>query len=295
MTINFPGDAGKKFEMFQYPGGETQVRFTELQITELGSADEVLVFALIQNAESLIGLAMLASALDGMGMLSTLFIPYLPYARADRRFTNVDCYGLGVFAGIVNQMHFDRVITLDAHSKVASEDIENLIDVSPKPIIDMILELPEMAGAKILLPDAGAERYGYSYHAALQCSKKRDPETGKFVGFFVPDISHFGGAKSILVIDDICDGGGTFVGIAEALKAAGVEAELNLYVSHGIFSKGLLELRKYYKRIYTTDSLPQSKRATYDYGLTVIPAGGTMLQSILSPAELWQNAERSKL
>jgi phosphoribosylpyrophosphate synthetase len=41
--------------------------------------------------------------------------------------------------------------------------------------------------------------------------------------------------------------------LAEKLKEAGA-GDLYLVVSHGIFSKGFKELKKHYKKIYTSDS-----------------------------------------
>jgi len=39
-------------------------------------------------------------------------------------------------------------------------------------------------------------------------------------------------------VDDICDGGRTFIESAGLLREAYPEADIHLYVSHGIFSKG---------------------------------------------------------
>jgi ribose-phosphate pyrophosphokinase len=104
----------------------------------------------------------------------------------------------------------------------------------------------------ILLPDEGAVgRYDNLPWPTLNATKKRDPLTGKLSGFEVPPISKFGEGP-ILIVDDICDGGGTFLGIAKEL---GNSRPLYLYTTHGIFSKGFVDLRAMFKRIYTTDSV----------------------------------------
>jgi len=56
-----------------------------------------------------------------------------------------------------------------------------------------------------------------------------------------------------LIVDDICDGGGTFLGLGEELKKKNA-GPLFLAISHGIFSKGFDELVKVYEQIFTTDS-----------------------------------------
>ena len=50
-------------------------------------------------------------------------------------------------------------------------------------------------------------------------------------------------------IDDICDGGQTFISLAQSLKKQGA-AEIFLYVTHGIFSKGLDQLKTCIQHIY---------------------------------------------
>jgi ribose-phosphate pyrophosphokinase len=56
-----------------------------------------------------------------------------------------------------------------------------------------------------------------------------------------------------VIVDDICDGGRTFIGIAQELKMKNA-GDIYLCVSHGIFSHGFDELRKYFKKIFTTNS-----------------------------------------
>ena len=97
-------------------------------------------------------------------------------------------------------------------------------------------------------------------YPVLRCSKKRDPETGKLLGFNVPAKKFFK-TKNVLIIDDICDGGGTFLGIADKLKA--YKLDLHLYVTHGIFSQGFEKLKKSFKSIFTTDSFKKQPKRPF--------------------------------
>ena len=85
----------------------------------------------------------------------------------------------------------------------------------------------------------------------VECSKSRDVKTGKLSGFkvYTDDLQ----GRDCIIIDDICDGGGTFMGLATALKQKNV-GKLYLAVSHGIFSKGFDDLAQYFDAIFTTDS-----------------------------------------
>ena len=85
----------------------------------------------------------------------------------------------------------------------------------------------------------------------IQASKRRDVATGKLSGFAV-DLPE--GEGNYLVVDDICDGGGTFMGLADAAHASEYRATLDLFVTHGVFSKGVGPLQTRYRTVYTTNS-----------------------------------------
>ncbi len=57
------------------------------------------------------------------------------------------------------------------------------------------------------------------------------------------------------IVDDICDGGRTFIELAKTLKEKGAE-KIYLYITHGIFSNGFGDLSTYFEHIYTTNSFP---------------------------------------
>ena len=79
----------------------------------------------------------------------------------------------------------------------------------------------------------------------------RDVKTGKLSGFKVYSDDLEG--QDCIIVDDICDAGGTFMGLATELKKKNA-GKLFLAVSHGIFSKGLDNLTQYFDTIFTTDS-----------------------------------------
>lgn len=254
LLIRYPEDEGIIFRQFTYPAGERQVRILEGKVQDVAGAVKIWVQAKIRNAEDLMALCLLTSAIDGIvpgSKVRDLILPYLPYSRADRRFLKGDCYGLETFASIINTLGYSRVTTLDAHSDKGSWVIRNLNNVSAKPLIDRAFS-NIMNRSVILLPDEGASRYGLK--DALYCEKEREPVTGKLFGFRVPPAASFRDYETILIVDDICDAGGTFIGIAEALGRAGIDLPIYLYVTHGIFSKGTEVLLKHFKGIFTSDS-----------------------------------------
>lgn len=255
--ISYPGD---QYERVDFSAGETQIRLKKETADNCKLAQEVVVTANIKDGD-LTRLGLLTSAIGGMVKYSqkmTLILPYFPYSRADRKFTKADGFGLGTAACIITLFRYDRVLTVDMHSNVIETDycMLGFKNLSPLSMISAALNAEQYRmGSRdisILLPDAGAHRYDLSRLKVpvYQCQKTRIAETGVLSGFIVPEVH----TKHALIVDDICDGGGTFVGIADTLKFQQPEVTLGLYVTHGIFSKGLENLNKRFGRVYCTDT-----------------------------------------
>jgi len=130
------------------------------------------------------------------------------------------------------------------------------------------MQVPEGKYAAVIAPDAGAEKRAGAVAKKLgvpviRAWKNRDVSTGAICGFGFDSntlanllLPFEGAATRMLVVDDICDGGGTFTGLAEAISEHGhIELDLHLFTTHGIYSKGLDVLRRYFSHIYCTDSL----------------------------------------
>lgn len=58
----------------------------------------------------------------------------------------------------------------------------------------------------------------------------------------------------VLIVDDLCDGGATFIAEAEYLKTNFPNKKLNLFVQHGLFTQGLHPLLSYFDEIICTNS-----------------------------------------
>ena len=188
----------------------------------------------------------------GEGAAVTLRLPYLPYARQDRVTVAGEPLSVKVFCTLINAMKFDRVVVADPHSTVAPALLDRVEIESAEGFLGQVLALPEFVGGVALVaPDAGAhkrvlalgERFGAP---VVCCAKLRNTATGKLSGARVldevPDLP-------LLVVDDICDGGGTFVALAALLRRHS-DRPLGLYVTHGLCTKGVAPLRDY-ARLYT--------------------------------------------
>lgn len=176
-----------------------------------------------------------------------------PYTRYDRvMYSNkTDSFGAKVFSIFVNSQKFDKVTIEDPHSEVILNLIDNSVAIDQSKLFNSTVTNAEEFGK--ICPDAGAARK--LKDAVIYCAKDRDPETGKINGMKIESCDD--SAKSyekFIVIDDICEGGGTFLGLANSLKANPEfsDKSLNLYVTHGIFSNGAIsKLLSVYDTIYS--------------------------------------------
>lgn len=194
-------------------------------------------------------------------LVSHLELPWLPWARQDRHMVAGDSFALKVFARQLNTLGFDKVKVLDPHSDAAGAAIDNFVAI-PQEIC--LLHSPTLArqfqqqALMLVAPDAGALKKidavaratGASEYAVL--TKKRDVASGNLTGFAL--VSGDVKGRDVLIVDDLCDAGGTFIGSAQVLRDAGARS-VSLYVTHGIFSKGVENLLSNgIDAIYTTTS-----------------------------------------
>lgn len=237
----------------RFPAGEGHVKV----VNENDGKGELTEVARIYgcDANDLILLGMWADAAQQRGSRTVAQIPYLPGARQDRGMP----FGAWVYAGIINGFKIDHVTAFDVHSPVMESLIRNLGTCVSAPLIRKFIvgrrdreEAQRYVG--IIAPDKGAVERAH-YAAAItglplyKAEKHRDSATGKLSGFSCEPLPDTG---KLLVVDDICDGGGTFMGLAEA---TGLPKErLDLYVSHGVFSGDAPKLHDHFGTIWTTDS-----------------------------------------
>jgi ribose-phosphate pyrophosphokinase len=181
-----------------------------------------------------------------------LVLPLVPGSRQDRLNDKGDfLFTAKSVARMINARCFYKVTILDPHSEVISALINNCNVVKPE---QLYLFNPGMYDA-VLSPDAGAEKRASGVANSLKIPlvhawKKRDIKTGALCGFGY-DKDVLGLNNKVLIVDDICDGGGTFLGLKEVLHPSLV---VDLYVTFGLFTKGSKILTDRFNKVYTTDA-----------------------------------------
>lgn len=192
----------------------------------------------------------------------SLYMPYIPYARADRHMVDRDSFGLQVYSRLLNSYKLDKVVIVDPHSDVASALIDNCEVITQADVINTnpVTQWFSTKDYLLVAPDEGSLKKISKVAANLNrkvaiLGKERDTATGRITNTRLLSDPSVCDGRDCIIVDDICDGGATFIASAAALYAAGARS-VELYVTHGIFSRGLDALKEAgITKIITTDSV----------------------------------------
>lgn len=215
-----------------------------------------------ENEYEFVGLIYITKHLKSHGIQDiNLFMPYIPNARMDRVKDSEDVFTLKFFAEILNSLGLKKATVFDPHSNVSQALIENIDIVQPKEIIEKVIgNIVSVEGKTpfMFYPDEGAGKR-YSGMITLPYAfgiKKRDWKTGDILGLDIAgNVDEIKGA-CVLIADDICSRGGTFLRSAKKLKEVGAE-NVYLYVSHceKTILDGELLRSGLIKKVFTTNSI----------------------------------------
>ncbi len=280
-TLNLvnKGQSDVDFEISPFPDGQQQVTVRRQSLyNSTIITHAVTIKSRLNNFKDLELIVCAVMSLKNCGVKEIhLYVPYFLGSRSDRKFEEGgNNYLKQVICPMINRLEFESVTVIDPHSDVLEACLNNFIKISNFDFILGSLQslFPKVISSSILLsPDAGATKKIYDLAKRLQyeeeiitCGKNRDVK-GNITETIVP---HFDLTKDVIIIDDICDGGKTFIEIAKVIKLRHEQylrekdeiqapGKIILMVTHGIFSKGFSELDKYFDVICCTNSYKDIK------------------------------------
>lgn len=252
-----------QYKAFTFPGGEEHIQITTLCNSNGSTPYDIRIeWRPPYTSAQLMQLHLLTDALrrEYTNRSIHLLMPYLPYARQDRVGNFGEALSLQVFCHLINSLNFQSVTIWDCHSDVGLALLNRVIHIPQETFVQRIPNLTK--DTTLVAPDAGALKKIYKVAALTGCHnilrghKQRDTTTGKITGTGLSN--PFPTTSKFLIVDDICDGGATFIELAQAIRQtySGQIPIIDLYVTHGIFSNGLHILRKHINMIYTPNPWP---------------------------------------
>lgn len=168
----------------------------------------------------------------------TAVIPYFGYARQDRKTDGRTPISAKLVANLISAAGANRVLTMDLHAGQIQGffDIPTDNMIASPVMVEDILRRYQGKDLMVVSPDVGgvvrARSLARRIGADLAIVDKRRPEAG--VSEVMNIIGDVDGRDCILV-DDICDSGGTLVNAAAALKDQGATS-VSAYITHGVLS-----------------------------------------------------------
>lgn len=264
---------GHPIEIERYPNGESRIDVDPIHVKGRGN---FVRFGYHKDGD-LLHLAMVAHHIEAdRDPGSRLFIEYMPYSRMDRVKECHQVFTLKTVCELINGLGFSGVEVVEPHSDVTCA----LLDRSePVSIIPKLLERVKKEISfdddvdALLFPDAGAEkRYGHlATKHSLVAQKHRDFSTGQITGLELWGPPPVPSAK-VIIVDDLCSYGGTFVRCAQAL---GQVQEIHLVVAHAETSIG--DGNRFFDlitHVHTTSSI--QPYPSIERQMTVYPLGGLL-------------------
>lgn len=257
-----------KFTVSKFPDGQQSITINQV----FNETDTIDIYSRLNNFKDLELIICANNALKNLGVSKiNLYVPYFLGARSDRKFTEGGVnYLKEVICPIINSQKFKTVTVMDPHSDVLEACIDNFKKIDNiKLVKEALTKIDNKNDAReylyLVSPDAGALKKVYNVAEHFQinniivANKHRDIKTGKIVSTEVPGLTQEPGRRNFVIVDDICDGGRTFLEIAKTIRNERSKSvfgdKIYLVVTHGIFSAGLNELNKHFDGIFCTNSV----------------------------------------
>ena len=198
----------------RFPDGELYVR-----IEGAKAEDEVVVVQSITSNDDLVCLMLMLDALEGANV--TAVVPYMGYARQDRRFNEGEAISIRAVARLI-ESYADRVVTVNIHSKEGASYFKKLVEVNAMPLIgeyysgkDIVMVSPDLGSyerVRVAAEHAGCE---FDY-----LEKRRiDAETVEIKPKSL-DVKD----KNVVIVDDIISTGGTMIEATKMLLIEGAKS-----------------------------------------------------------------------
>src|SRR6185312_671478 len=217
-------------------------------------------------------------------------VPYLAYARKDRRTKPNDPVTTRYVAQMMESVGADCVVTLEVHNPAAFENAFRCrtVALTATPLFVDYIKM-QLAGEPLAVvsPDAGGMKRAELLREVLE------PALGQPVGkglaekhrssgivsgdLFVGDVA----SRTALIVDDLVSTGGTLLRAAKSARAAGAKRVLAL-ITHGLFMPGAEAVLAdpAIDRVIVTDAVPPFRLKGPSAKLVTLPCAPLLAGAI---------------
>jgi ribose-phosphate pyrophosphokinase len=228
----------------------------------------------------------------------TLICPCFPYARQDKKDESRAPISAKLLANILEKAGINRLVVMDLHASQIQGFFDIPVDnIYSFPLIDTYfketyfkdLTLEQIQSRYVLVsPDAGAIKRTLKFAKMMKIKavfmhKERNYQISNTVDtmFIVGDPKDIEG-KTAIILDDMCDTGGTLIKCADLLKESGAIGVI-CGVTHGILSGPAIQRLKEadsITKMIVTNSLCHDKNESAMDKLEVVDISGLLFKVI---------------
>ena len=205
----------------RFPDGEAYIRIDG----DIKNKHIVVVQTTFPTDPHLIELFLLLDTVKDLGAAKiSAVVPYLAYARQDKRFRPGEAISIKTIIRLIENIGVDELYTINIHEEAVLSDFTfPIVNLSAIKDIGMYLKNYNLKEPYVVSPDQGAESLAKQMAEVLNsdvgcCFKKRDLITGE-IETEVVELAVNG--RDTVIVDDIISTGGTIVNAAKMLKAQG--------------------------------------------------------------------------
>jgi ribose-phosphate pyrophosphokinase len=268
-----------QLELKRFSDGEIWVKYGD----NIRGSDIFIIQPTYPPSDNLMELLIMVDAAKRASAKSiTAVIPYFGYARQDRKDQPRVSITAKLIANLITVAGADRVMTMDLHA----HQIQGFFDIpfdhlyGSSVFMNIISDLSD--NIAIVSPDVGGIKMARSYakrlHTNLVVIDKRRPKQN-----FTEVVNIIGEVegKDVLLVDDLIDTAGTFVGAVDALKAKGAKRVFGA-VTHPILSGPAIERINHscLEKLFVSDSIPLPENKKSDK-ITVVSASDLFAEAII--------------
>lgn len=258
-----------EFSVYSFADGTKKVQIPECEILMKEEKPYIDIRCYAESVDDLFVCIMLKDVLRRKFKIAggsvNLYLESPIYSRYDRAMhrDGTDCCGFNLILDMIWH-NFRNCVFKDLHNEDTIRSYEDFISIPQRILAEQTIG-KSLDDFNLIAPDAGACK---KLSGFIGVGKKiRNPETGKIesidVDLHVSAKLLNESSKEILIVDDICEQGGTFFGVVEALRKQGVTKPINLYVTHGIFSGCCIDAKDWtvFNKVYVHNA---PSRVHYD-------------------------------
>jgi ribose-phosphate pyrophosphokinase len=216
----------------------------------------------------------------------TAVIPYFGYARSDKKDRPRVPIAAKLVANLLTTAGANRILTVDLHASQIQGFFDIPVDhLYAAPIVVEYFKANPIENLIVVAPDTGGAERARAYAKRLEAGlalvdKRRERANVADVMNVVGDVR----GKNCLIVDDMCDTGGTICKVADALHKAGAE-DIYAFFTHGVLSgsaAGNLE-GSHLKKVIVTNTIPlfENGKALREEGKIEVLSVGKLLASAI--------------